>query len=208
MAAPIVERLISQARDGLAPHLAADECELWDLFFSVQWRRVPELHRRHMSDEAFARSIDEIVEEFERDYRPMTSQERDFVESAKLDADIRHNTAIRAIRVHSGIVTDALRQRGLLLAMPSRRSKSFVLGSSPIVRMGGPPGATLEHPELETWITLAPDVAFTYYGAAGAAQMSRLPDSDVRRLNRLICAQSRFVIARDRQILVSLLQPS
>lgn len=206
LAAPIAGKLIDQARLGQPPKLTGDERRIWDEFFSVQWRRVPEMHKKAMTDEAFAAQVDEAAEEFEQFIRPMTEEERAFIEGAKSDNHFRHNVAVGAVRRPSALVRGALRRRGLLLATPARSSKSFVLGSRPIVR-AGPAGATLAHPELEAWITLAPDVAFSYYGAAGATNLNRLTDRDVRRLNQMITNQSRFVVARDPRLLESLVGP-
>jgi hypothetical protein len=207
LAAPIVQKLVEQARSGVAPHLTPSEREMWDLFFSIQWRRVPELHRQHLTDAAFAASIDEIAEQFERDFRPMTAGELAFVEGAKRDPEFRHNVVVKSLRNQHGMVVNALSGRGLLLATPARPSKSFVLGSRPIVRAGGPEGATLEHPELEAWMTLAPDVAICYYGGVGDSYLNTLSDNDVRRLNRMVANQSRFMIAKDAALLQSLLRP-
>lgn len=206
LAAPIVDKIIRDARGGKAPRLDAGERKLWDFFVSQQWRRVPELHEEIVPDEKFAELMAETISEFERVLRPVTQEERRWAAEALSSPDFRQNVTVRSLRASTGRVTEALESRGLTVAMPDRADKQFVLGSRPILR-AGPKGENLNHPEIEAWFILAPDVAITPYGSRGDNRLLQLNTMGVRRLNLGIARQSNVVASPSTALLLSLATP-
>ena len=164
LVAPIVNKIVKNARRNLPAGLSEEERELWDFYLAMQWRRVPEFHSLIIDDAKFERDLAESIAEFAATVRPLTAEERRWAEDPTERPFFRHNVTVSSLRSRpDGLVFHALQRRGMTIARSERPDKSFVLTSRPILR-AGPQGGTLDHPEIEAWFVLAPDVAVSPWG--------------------------------------------
>jgi hypothetical protein len=182
-AAPIVRKVVTEARAGKLPGLTPSEKLTLDAFIYEQWRRVPEVSNEILSDEEFERTIQETAAEFEERVRPLTPSEREWVANPALRPHQRKNTRIQALQTRSARVLDVLDSRGLaVLTTPPR--KSLILGSRPVLKLIGPNTSDLRDHSVELWLPLAFDVAVSPGARRGTEQISPTSVQYLRHMNR------------------------
>ena len=59
-ASQIIGKIISAAHAGFAPRLTPSEKADWDLFFHMQWRRVPDMHQKVISEAEADANLDDV----------------------------------------------------------------------------------------------------------------------------------------------------
>jgi hypothetical protein len=74
--APVIERIVVQARLEKLPRLTEAERNIWDNFVYHQQKRAPDAFHRIGLVSNFEKDLQRFVEEFEREHRPLTEQER------------------------------------------------------------------------------------------------------------------------------------
>jgi len=153
---PLLERFVVAARVGRAPSMTREDKDLWDTFLYFQMKRVPEFHRT----EAVSRSLADGMKTATReliDRFPERRREIEGLTSGESGDRLKRNARIGALAERVGIVLEAFRQRGIfVIRIASHLQKSFVLGSSPVARLGSGP---LDDPNAELWLPIASDVA-------------------------------------------------
>lgn len=205
--APIVSKIVDNARINAPAGLSDKEREVWDFYLAMQWRRVPELHTQVIDDERFERDLAESVAEFATMVRPLTEDEQRWADDPSARPFFRHNVTVSSLRSRSdGQVFLALQRRGMTVARPERLDKSFILASRPILR-AGPPKETLLHPEIEAWFVLAPDVAVSPWGHRGTDEFRSFTTFGVRKLNELLAKQSQVIASGSSTLVASLARP-
>ena len=58
----IIAKIISAAHAGFAPRLTPSEKADWDLFFHMQWRRVPDMHQKVISEAEADANLDDVFD--------------------------------------------------------------------------------------------------------------------------------------------------
>lgn len=202
---PVIEKIVTAARQREKPSLTPDEKRAWDIFFYYQWKRVPD--RRSRTEFNFEESLNETVREYEAKVRPLTASERASIESPAEKARLLQNAWVTATGLAGEDALDALAQRGLGIILIEKSNCSFVIGSSPIVKFTHPGRTDLRDPTVEMWMPIAYDVAVTTYGIAGEEQMGPAdPERHVRNINSAIFEQSTVVASRSEKLIASLLR--
>ena len=201
-AEPVIEKLISCAREGVLPRLTPMEKATWSLFLFHQWKRSPDVQQRYFAD--FDQHLPSFVERFEREHRPLTDDERATLENSEAMRRIQSNVRINAMADRGEQVERVLTLRGIAIAVLRRPNRSFVIGSNPVVRL--PPGGTpLTDPKVELWLPVASDVAVCSYGEPGTERIiNALDASRIRTLNRMIFKQSTVIAACSRELVASI----
>ena len=191
VAAPVVDKIATAARDRRPPTLSADERAIWDLFIYNQWRRVPDSYQRFPVDESNIRAL---LADYERDYRPLTNEERSYWAQPQTITRLRHNAHVDELKSQSDKVLRILGERGLCIAVIEKSNKSFVTGSFPVVKLTNPETPRLDHASTETWIAIASDVAVALTGERGQERLVVVEDRHVRGLNEALFKQSTSTI--------------
>src|SRR5258708_4915975 len=115
----------------------------------------------------------------------------------------RHNARVLALSRTTGTALDSLAQKGLGFAK-TPANRSFVLGSSPVVKLTPANQTQLDAPEVEVWLAIDPNVAVVLAGDAGLAIQVSLHPHTVRAINKSVVKQSDMFAGRDRRLVASL----
>ena len=202
LADPIVNKITMAARAGRLPGLSAEEKSIWDLFLYNQWRRVPDSYERFSFNES---DVKTLLAEYERQYHPLTDEQRTHWSAPRTLARLRQNVHVDALKRQSLNVLHILGGRGLGIGVISKPNKSFITSSFPVVKLTNPETPQLDHPTTEAWIAIAPDVAVTPAGERGEERVVEVSDDHhVRGLNRALFQQSTSIAGRSRELVASL----
>ncbi|MDF2797436.1 MAG: hypothetical protein K0R85_180 [Devosia sp.] len=117
---------------------------------------------------------------------------------------MNRNAMIGSLASSGENVLKVLGGRGLAIIRTTKLTKSFVLGSRPVVKLT-PPGTTeLSDHSVEMWLPVAPDVAVGVGREPGEELLFDAPDRFVRGLNEAVLEQSSMLVARSEDLLKSL----
>ncbi|MCC6912344.1 MAG: DUF4238 domain-containing protein [Rhodospirillaceae bacterium] len=130
----VTDHIVSAARRDGSLKLTSDQRAIWDEFFYRQWRRIPEAFQRNDSYVNFDESVDAVVAELEALGRPLTPSERSIVLSQEGRKRIRQNAKAASIIANGDHITSVMAEKGLCVALIRKPTKSFLIGSSPIVK--------------------------------------------------------------------------
>jgi hypothetical protein len=199
-------KIVQNARSGKNPALTHTEKEWWDIFFFYQWRRLPEVFNKNAAVEEFDRNLPQYISEYEAKHGLVEKEEKENLMRAESIKRITQNAIMTAISSPpSDEILKILRNKGLAIAVIRKHSKSFVLGSTPFLRMGPPDRSHLADPVVELWFPLSYDVAVSPAYPAGTENLIYLDDDQVRRFNKAIFRQSTKIGAKSEALLKSLI---
>ncbi|MGH6910604.1 MAG: DUF4238 domain-containing protein [Phenylobacterium sp.] len=205
LAAGLFERILTAARAGRPPDLTSDDLDLWYLFLTIQWKRAPDMRNSQegqaMADDVFRSTIDRARAHF-----PHQSDEIDRLSTPGQRARLIHNARLSALGVTEGVL-DALRSRGMAVLRVAQPNKQFVLASRPVVKLTSPGKTHLRHPECETWLAIAPDVAVGLGLGAGRVSLHPVSAENVRHINLAVASQSSMIASASPPLIRSLLRP-
>lgn len=198
---PVVEKILNAARKGEKPALTPSEKSTWDEYFCSQLRRLP-VARASLPD---GELVDEHLEMFERNRRPLGPAEREKFSDPALRKELIDNAWIKTVADTQGELLEVLHNKGLAIAIIGNARKSFVTGNSPTIRIA-PSGRTdLRLPEVELLFPLAHDVVITPGLSAGSEELVVLDDIGyIRQLNEEILGNSDIIVGRSRTLIESL----
>ena len=202
---PIIERIVAAARRDEAPVVNRTEKEQWDLFLYFQMKRVPEFLKREKLAKAFLEKIDSGTQLLVTQHPDRRAQIEHIVSGDNRERLLR-NALVVALGVKGDLVLNALGRRGLcVLRIAEHLQKSFIIGSSPVARLGA---YSLSDPTAELWLPIASDVIA---GIGPFEQRTRFapiaaPDA-VRRINATVARQSGTFAAASASLVRSLAKP-
>lgn len=202
--APIVEKIISQARNRKQPELTNIERECWDIFLYQQFRRVPDFYDALLTAEQHQAQIERFLDEYGKKVRQLTNKERsDLLDPASLSRGYR-NLRVSSLKTGSDNVLEVIAGRGLAIVRIPNPEKSFVLGSRPVAKLTPPETNDLSDPRVELWLAIAPDVMVGVGPIDKREVIVDISDKNVRLMNESICSQSSQVVGRSRELIASL----
>lgn len=207
--AGVIEKLCSSGRLGFQPRLTAPEKRVWDEFMWFQWKRTPDSLTSTLSDFDFDRRLEDAIEEFEDQVRPITNLERENILSLPKKKELRENVRVKVMG-HPGFnAQEVLENTGLAVAVVRKPNKSFVIGSRPVLKLT-PPGETrLGQAGVEAWLPIAHDVAICVIPGKGNEVVLTLDDDrKLRDFNRTVLGQSTMIAGRSEALVKSLVSPS
>jgi hypothetical protein len=79
-----------------------------------------------------------------------------------------------------------------------------LIGSSPVLKLTPIGQNDLNHPQVEVWLAIDPNVAIILAGDASLKRNIMLPAEAVRQINRIIARQSGTFAGRDKALVESL----
>ena len=205
-AAPILDRVVGEARLGQASTFSERDREALSAFFIAQFRRSPDLHstvagRRHV-DAAVA----EIAAEWEAAGQALPGDQRSAVESEGLSKRIRGNLIAANAADPLLTASAAMMQRGFVTSVIRLPRRSFVLGSTPFARfMSRQRRQDLGDPGSELWLPIAHDVALCSHGLPGPSRLLEIVrDNDIRKVNGNIVRASTVFASASRELVEAL----
>ncbi|KOF22562.1 hypothetical protein AC244_03330 [Ensifer adhaerens] len=183
LADPLISKMIDATAKNRHPLLTADERVIWDQFFLQQWRRVPDIRNDLMSVEAYRRAIEEAIDEFSKNVRPVSDDEREKYLAADKMKSARNNLHVNTLKSQSPVIRNALAGRGLIFARVVNPRKSLILASRPVVKVTSSTAKLLSDERVHAWLAITPSLAVSpgYYGAG--THIIDLTDDQVRLMN-------------------------
>jgi hypothetical protein len=204
LASHLVERIVSAARNGKTPKFSPSEKETWDFFFHHQWKRTPDFYQKIGLQEMFDDYLKGFIAEYERDVRPLTADERKSMECNVAKARIKHNASVSARMRPGPNVLIVLGGKGLGIARIRDPKKSFVIGSSSVVKLTLPNRTHLSDPIVEAWMPIAYDVVVTPWEYTRTEQLVNIASHHVRGINEAIFLDSLVIAGRSPELIASL----
>jgi len=201
----VIDKIIGAARTGRTPLLDATELDIWYLFLTIQWKRVPDLHLEVNTDAEAQALFARIITDARQRY-PQFRDKLDQFEEPPMRARLIHNARVGSLSVSPDIM-DALRSRGVGIARIGRPGKQFVLGSRPVVKLTQPGKTHIRHPECEVWLAVAPDIALGLGRGPATVTTVSIGADDVRHLNLASAGQSTTICGASPTLIGSLARP-
>ncbi|WP_084540099.1 DUF4238 domain-containing protein [Azorhizobium doebereinerae] len=205
-AKPILQEIISSARKGRLPDLGRWERRDWMIFFLTQWRRTPEAQKSVIPDAEGFSILREILQGA-RQQVPHLEERVDELSSNGEMKRLLHNARTDTLARGSDQILSTLERRGIRIFTVSLPRKSLIIGSRPVVRFNAGERRHLSDPLVELWLPVAPDIAI---GLGQGAAVDLVPATDerqVRKLNRALAGQSRFIAANSAALVRSISRP-
>lgn len=196
-AAPICEKMISSVLDRANLPISVEERAAWILFYYAQGKRSPSSLLRMGIEDTFEADVTRALEEFEKEHRPATAEERKLLADPRALERIRHSCRIHVRANCCDEVLNTLWNRGWLFATPQNPGSEFLVGDFMPVMMSGRRGDGLD---AEAWMPIHPRIAFSVYGLPSFGKKSvELTDAQVLKLNREIAQKSDMIGARKKR---------
>jgi hypothetical protein len=199
----LIKRIVPQVLTGIYPGLSANERDLLDLYVYEQWRRVPELYDRMISDAEFDAMLKDSIDEYECKHRPLTPDERQKFASVAYRRAERKRARVLSLSRTTGAPLAILSTKGLFFARTAR-NRSFILGSSPVIKLTPIGQNELDHPQVEVWLAIDPNVAIVLAADNSKGRNIVMSAEGVRYINRAIAKQSETFAGRDRALVCSI----
>lgn len=192
---PVVCKIVDHARNGRLPCLTPAERKVWDRFFFILSKRLPDMFARLLPDHLES-------EDLQQQYRDC----KGMAESAPIGREDMREFLWMEIWPRSLQEKDELMEHAIFpilswmrlwVAVVPRGQAGLIVGSNPVLRI---PGRLphLNDPDTELILALAHDVAVGYIHSHQEMRYE-LSDRDVRGFNRDVFDQSTIVAGRSRK---------
>jgi len=201
----VISKIIAAARAGRPPQLDALELDVWYLFLTLQWKRVPDL-RDSPESTGMAEEVFRSVLADARAKYPHLCDQINRMEEPDIRTRMIHNSRLSSLSVSEDVL-DALRSRGMAVLRSVRANKQFVLASRPVVKLTHPGKTDLRHPECETWLAIAPDIAVGLGKGRDKISLHSATPDNVRHLNLAAAGQSTTIASASEALIRSLARP-
>ena len=147
-----------------------------------------------------------ISDEYEREIRLLTTEERAERNDPDVRARIKHNLRAATpanVLLEGRKVMTALGSKGLATGIIRNPKKSFIIGSNPCVKTSG--WKNLFCWNAEIWLPVACDVFVTPYLSYGTEKLFEIKeDRKIRGFNEAIFKQSSLIAGHPRKLIASL----
>ena len=192
---PIVDKIVNWSLRGEAPHLDADEKDLWLQFLIHQRRRMPNL--RPLVNERITNIIGEIPDAYEAYIgREITPQEQSLIQSPDFLRTEQRNafSGFAAAKPRDDILK-MTQNTSIITGVIRNQKKSFVIGNHAIAT-------------FLDWFPVHQKVAVRLASPVGFDELKVFDNtSDVRRINEGIARKSTILAGPSRQLVDSLACP-
>ena len=199
----VLRKIIVNARRGSPPNLTLEEKEAWVKYSYTQYSRVPETLNRH-KDEIHQEVFDEMG--FLGKIGFFTNNDFSILDNGETMERVWKNAQVESVRKISDEALEVLIKKGICVAVIRnlKPTRSFIIGSNPVLRLGYPGPTYISDPTTEIWLMLARDVAITPCPGQSDRVIS-LNNRQVESLNGKIFKQSISVAGCSHKLIESLL---
>ncbi len=204
-AEPIVEKIIDSARKGKLPGLSSNEKFTWDEFIITQTRRTPEARDSLIGDFDFEKSYFSLIADLESSIGPIKPVLKLELMMPETIRRIERSSKIKSLKDSLPNVVQIIANKGLTIARPVSKEKSFIIGSYPVARRFAKNKPDLREPTTEFWLPISSDVIVSPFGTQGQESLIFLDGNQMRKINSQINNQSFEIAGRSKELLQSLL---
>lgn len=204
----IITKIEQSAADGKSPQFSVEERYVWDLYFYIQWKRTPDTFESTNAVSDFDETLKKSIDDFERQFRPLTETEREELKDPAVLSRIKHNAKVGAVSAGSEEVMKALHDKGLAILKIEASNKSFILGSSPIAKLTSKGHMHISDPTVEIWFPITPQIAVSPAYQRGEERLIPIKrPEDIRHINSAIAKQSTVIAGNNEKLIFSLSRP-
>lgn len=202
---PILDEVTQCVLRGIVPKLSQECKRTWDLFLYEQWRRVPDMHEQIMPKEDSKIAVLEAFDEFEGLHRKLTAEEREKFLTPTALANFRQNARVGALSRVSDEILTILGEKGLYFATCEKRL-SFIIGSSPVIKIVGPDSHQLDDSNAEVWLPIHPNIAAVATGRKNDSRIVQISSRQVRAFNLAVARKSSVIASRSNKLISALIR--
>ena len=201
-AARVVKRIVKSARLGKSPNLTQQEKEDWDSYFCSQLTRIPEVRPSDKEINLLRRQMAESILRDNSLSSRAISNVKQVISNEEMVFQSNQNIKASLAIPKDDRILDVMRGKGMRIARIRRASRSFIIGSKPIVKVTPPGHTDLSDPAVDAWLPISHDVAVTPASKPGKEEIVEFTNNQfVRWLNDEVFNQS-IVIAGRSEVLV------
>ncbi|WP_341911466.1 DUF4238 domain-containing protein [Ferrovibrio terrae] len=201
----LVEKIVTAARVNKRPILSPNEKKLWNEFLYYQWKRVPDRLRTSAALTDLKNYIPGLISEYEKKNIHVSDEKKKRFEDPKYLKELANSArAIAAATKPSEEIESILERKGIVIALIKKGTKSFIIGSQPVVRFSNSGNMHLSDPGVELWLPVSRDVAISPAYRKGEEVLIEVTDAQVRHINLTIFKQSTTIAARSAYLISSI----
>lgn len=211
--APVIRRIIKQARSNQCPQLNSEDRKHWIKFMLAMARRTPESRARIMPErfeDTFQKAIKKVAEKEGFFGLPDNDSFYSDPSIVKIKKILKsNNDGMFAAGVYPfgrEEVDRFCREKGLYVVVISVPNRSFVIGSHGLAFVQS---SYKNDPAQGSWVPIAHDIAVSATSSPDKESILRLGrDSDqiIERINRASVAQSQIFAGRSKALIKSLMR--
>jgi hypothetical protein len=202
---PLIDDITRCVLRDVIPTLNDTAKNTWDRFLYEQWRRVPDMHNKIMPKASAEAAVREAIDEYENLYRPLTTDERERSLTSQAIAEFRQNARVGALSRSSDQIMKALAAKGLSFGICEKRH-SFIVGSSPVLKIANGSTSQLDDPSVEVWLPIHPNIVAVAVGKRAEARIVKLSAHAVKSFNQAVAEKSSMIAARSERLIASLVR--
>jgi hypothetical protein len=185
--------------------LSAGEGDVGPVFLPPVYKRTPDLAKKLKLLENFNENRKLHLDEYERATgKSLDRSTRDRLESPRECARAAHNALVRSRTLPGPDAVECLTRRGLAVGRISQLNKSFIIGSSPILKLTS---LGVTHPSdhsVEIWFAIAHDIIVSPGLERGTERLLNVSSDYVRKLNVAIFGESDLIAGRSAELVARL----
>lgn len=202
-AAVVVEKIITSARHGDNLELTQSEQKVWINFLYAQLMRHP--HQRDFVQNK--NHIHQILDDIECNTDHLIPEMRKYFEDPERKKRMANNAwqnAVMPPQEDQGQVMPILKSRSIGTILLTKKSKSFVIGDIPIIRLPSPE-TSLQAPEVRLLYPVSKDVIIKWGLSDGDEYLLLVSDNScIRALNEASLRQSNIIAGCSEKLIQSL----
>ena len=204
-AARVVRKIVSSAREGSNPDLIQHEKADWDAYLCSQLTRIPEVRPTDEELDRMRRQLGENILK-QKEWSPTAIRNvKHVINDAKIVSQSNQNIRASLAIPGPGELLDVIRGKGIRIARIRRATRSFVIGSKPIVKVTPTGHTNLADTAVDAWLPISHDVAVTPASRPGTEELVEITNNQpVRWLNKAIVKQSIAIAGRSEVLVKSL----
>ena len=211
--APVIKKIIEQARNRKCPQLSPDECRIWKQFFIAIARRTPESQKRVSADgnrDVFYEALKSRADELNFD---LCDQDTLYKDSRipeikkKVESNVNAKFSIGISDKERKQTEQFSRETGVSVVVIFNPKRSFVIGSHgfSIVKT-----SDRNDPAQGGWLPIASDVAvkattFPDKEILNFLKKDRTSDRFISRINKAAYSHSNLIAGRSKTLINSLM---
>lgn len=201
--APLLRCLIKNALNGRPSILNHEKHETLCKYFFVLHRRTIDVFNSAEVIVNFEDKVKEYILDFEKTFGPVDPTVKTYFQSKQTIDEMRQNVWANSVLSIEGQALSTLKKMGLAVGV-APFNKSFIIGTSSIVRFDDYPLQSLGDDGVEMWLPIGKRVAISPHKKYGSCKTLQMTTNMVRMINESIFKKSSSVASSSEVLLKSL----
>lgn len=173
-------------------------------FFYNHMKRSPDFIEPIVSSVAPEVFNEQTVENYEKDYGPITEHERSLFRDPKWQEKVIGNSRVMNFGQQTDGILNRLVGLDICVATPASENKQFIIASNPVVRFENHVSQALGTEGVELWTTFTPRIAVGFVNSQLPIGLLTINNDEVRKFNTSAAKQSSAIASGSKPLLESL----